>query len=507
MPIVAILGHVDHGKTTILDYIRKTHVQAGEVGGMTQKISAFTVDVNNKKITFIDTPGHEAFDLMRLRGGSIADIVLLIVAADDSVKPQTEESIEIIKNSKAKPILVINKVDLPDINIEKVKRDVNNKGILLEGLGGQVPVVQVSGKTGKGIDTLLETISLLSDVEGLIDRGALPENILGKGYVLESIKDKSMGNVATVVITQGRLEKGNLIGFKSQEEVFIEKTKGIITEEGNPLDSLDTGYGAKILGLSKMIELGSEIFVLEKKDEKLLEGLFTKKDLTPQDIIPDNPVEEEQVDLAAFFGEAKDVEKKTLKVIIKASSEGSLEAIKKSLSKIEVDEYTVEIVSSGVGSINLKDADMAKVSKAIILGFEVSMEAGLEDYASKNKILVRSYDIIYKLVEEIHDVIESMSLPAETEEEIGSGEVKQIFVLSNGSQVIGCRVLKGVLKKGGKVYIVRGDDIITEGRIESLKHLKDTINEATVGMDCGVVLDTKADTAIGDSLYCYKVIR
>ncbi|MCK9368756.1 translation initiation factor IF-2 [Candidatus Dojkabacteria bacterium] len=502
VPIVSILGHVDHGKTTILDFIRHAHVQSGEVGGITQKISAFTIDVKGKKITFVDTPGHEAFDLMRTRGGSIADIVLLIVAANDGVKPQTEESIEIIKKSKAKPIVVINKIDLPNLDIKKVKREVNDKGILLEGLGGNTPVVLVSGKTGEGIDLLLETISLVAEVEGLEDRGTLPEGVFAKGFVLESIKEKSRGNVSTVVVTNGKLTVGDWIGYTDREKVMVEKIKGIITEEGSNLESLDTGYGGKILGLSVLVALGSEVFAFKAKDEKLVKKVFVQVKEEERAI-----EEEKPLDLSMLFGGVKTEDKKVLNVIVKASSQGALEALRKALGKIEVEGFTVNITADGVGDISLADAQMAKLTKSIVLGFETKMDNGVEELSRKSKILVRSYDLIYKLTDEVVAAIELLANPGESEEEIGSGEVKQIFTLSNGSQVIGCRVMKGVIKKGCKIYIVRGDDIIGEGKIESLRHLKDTITQAEVGVECGVILGTPIEAVLGDTLYCYKIIK
>ncbi|MBP6976298.1 GTP-binding protein, partial [Candidatus Dojkabacteria bacterium] len=277
VPIVAILGHVDHGKTTILDYIRKSHVQSCEAGGITQKISVFTIAPNNdssKKITFIDTPGHEAFDLMRVRGGSIADIVLLIVAANDGVKPQTVESIEIIKKSSAKPIVVINKIDLPDVNISKIKRDITNEGLQVEGMGGNIPVIEVSGKTGKGIPELLDLINLVVEVEGLEDRGVLPQDVAARAFVLESVKDKTRGNISSLVLINGDLCKGSWLGYKKDGRVVIEKVKGIISEEGENICDLSCGCGGKVLGISDLIPLGSEVYTLEKNDPKLLSSLY-----------------------------------------------------------------------------------------------------------------------------------------------------------------------------------------------------------------------------------------
>lgn len=508
VPIVAILGHVDHGKTTILDYIRNAHVQSCEAGGITQKISVFTVAPNgdmNKQITFVDTPGHEAFDLMRSRGGIIADIVLLIVAANDGVKPQTIESIEIIKKSSAKPIVVINKVDLPDTDLAKIKRDLVTQGLLIEGMGGSIPVIEVSAKTGKGIPELLDLINLVVDVEGLQDRGKLLEGVGAKAYVLESVKDKRKGNVSTLVLVSGDLCKGSWLGYKKDEEFIIEKVKGIISEEGENICDLSCGCGGKVIGVSNLIPLGSEVYILEKNDPKLLSSLYK---VEPKEI-------EEEVEATLIeddmFSEIFDEEQKDgdtqLNVILKSSSQGSLEAIEHSLEKVNMDEYSVKIVSKGVGDISNKDIDMAKLSKAILLGFEVGLEKGAEDIAKKSGVLVRTYSIIYKLVEEIEEALEMLSTPSHKEEEIGNAIIKMMFTLSDGSKVLGSRVKDGILKRDCKCYIVRNDEILGEGKILSLRKGKDTVNEIKQGEECGVILNIEIETNEGDQLYCYKVSK
>lgn len=504
VPIVAILGHVDHGKTTILDYIRKSHVQSCEAGGITQKISVFTIAPNNdlsKKITFIDTPGHEAFDLMRSRGGSIADIVLLIVAANDGVKPQTIESIEIIKKSSAKPIVVINKVDLPDLNVTKIKRDVTSQGLQVEGMGGNIPVVEVSGKTGKGIPELLDLINLVVDVEGLQVRDKLPEGVAAKAFVLESVKDKTRGNISTLVLISGDLCKGSWLGYKRDGEVIVEKVKGIISEEGQNICDLSCGCGGKVIGISNLIPLGSEIYILKENDSKLLSSLYVE-----EPILEEISIVEDDMFGSIFEEEQKDGDTQ-LNVIVKSSSQGSLEALKSSLEKIIKDEYSVNIVSEGVGDISNKDIDMAKLSKAILLGFEVGIEKGTEDIAKKSGVLVRTYSIIYKLVEEVEDALEMLSTPKHVEEEIGNAVIKMMFVLSDGSKVLGSRVKDGILKRDCKCYVVRNDEVLAEGKILSLRKGKETVHEAKQGEDCGVILDIDVETNEGDELYCYKVSR
>ena len=505
VPIVTILGHVDHGKTSILDYIRKSNVQSYEAGGITQKISVFSITLNNddsKCITFIDTPGHEAFNLMRVRGGSIADIVILVVAANDGVKPQTVESIDIIKSSTAKPIVAINKVDLPDIDLAKVKRDLVNNGLLLEGMGGDVPVVEVSAKTGKGIPELLDLITLVAEVEGLQNKDKLPEGIAAKAFVLESVRDKSRGNVSTIVLTSGNLCKGSWLGFKTGSKVNIEKVKGILSEEGENECELACGFGGRILGVSQLIPVGSEVYILEKNDAKLLTLMYKEEEKESE-----VPITEDNFFDEMFNSEEKEDEGNHLNVIVKSSSEGSLEALEKSLSRLEKDGYTVKIVSSGVGDISQQDVELAKLSKSILLGFEVGVQRGVEDIARKSSVLLRTYTIIYKLIEEVEGALEMVSSPDEAEEEIGSAIIKMVIPLNDGSIVLGSRVKDGVLKRDCKIYVVRNDEVIAEGSIKSLRKNKDIVTEVKQGEECGVMLNIQADAQTGDELYCYKSIR
>ena len=502
-PVVTILGHVDHGKTTILDKIRKSDVQSAEAGGITQKVSVFTVNLDgkDKKITFIDTPGHEAFDLMRSRGGTIADIVLLIVAANDGVQPQTKESIDIINNSTAKPIVVINKVDLPDVDVEKIKRDIVNAGLQIEGMGGTIPILEVSGRTGKGLPELLDLILLVAEVEGLREVEKLPSGILGKAFVLESVKDKYKGNVSSVVLSYGSICQGNWFGYKVDDKLYLEKVKGMVTEDGHTICLFDCGCGGKIIGLSHLLELGTEGYLLAKNDKKLLETIIK--------IEKQSLVEESEMSLEDFFdtSETKGEEGGTLNVIVKSSSEGSLEAIKNTLSKIVEEEYSVKIVDSGVGNIALRDVELAGLSKAIILGFEVGIEAGVQDYAKKNRVLVKTYDIIYRIFEEIKEALTLMALPQEAEEEIGDATIRTIFTLSDGSVVLGSKVDKGIMKQDCKIYVVRNDEIVGESKVKSLRINKDKVSEVKAGFECGIQLvDGTIEAREGDKIYCYKKV-
>lgn len=523
-PIITILGHVDHGKTSLLDKIRGAEVQAGEAGGITQKVSVFTVDLaSGKKITFIDTPGHEAFDLMRSRGGAIADIVLLIVAADDGIKPQTEESIEIIKKSKSTPIVVLNKVDLRNINVDKIKRDISVKGLQLEGFGGDIPVVELSAKTGDGIDTLLETIDVVIDVEGLVDRAGLPDQTSGKAYILESVKDPKRGFVSSLVAVDGDLKKGDWVIYRdSEDQVQMEKIKGFISEDGENIDELKQGAGGKLLGLSGLIKLGTDIYTTESKDKKLAKALFKDEKPVEDSVDAADEVDEEISEedenarlLAEMFSssvesDSDEDEGGSISVIVKSSSQGSLQAVVSSLEKIDVDGFVVNIVESSVGDITMKDIGRAEVTKSIILGFEIGMDANTETESRKKKVLIRTYEIMYKLVEEIQDALVMMAAPKETEEEIGKAEVKEIFVLTDGSLVVGGRVRDGMMKSGYRCYVVRDDEIVHEGRIGSLRHGKNEIKEASKGSDFGIVFDPmpKSDAILeGDFVHCFKVVK
>ncbi len=518
IPVISILGHVDHGKTTLLDYIRQARVQVKEAGGITQKISAFTVPLKkdtDKLVTFIDTPGHEAFNLMRLRGGSVADIVLLIVAADDGVKPQTVESMDIIKDSGVKPIVVITKVDIGKENVPKIKRDIANRGILVEGMGGDVPVVEVSGTTGEGVSDLLDMINLVIEVEGMKDKEELPKGVLGKAFVLETVKDKFRGNVVTLIVKEGNFTVGNLFAYKIDKEVYFEKIKAFFTEEDKNIEELEKGFGGRVIGISNPIELGAEVFCFEQKDESLAKELLIEgeKEIQEEEKSEDKAEETDPEDeakiLESFFDDEQDQEEeKEFKVLIKSSSEGSLEAIKKSIEKINVEGVNVRIIGSGIGNISIKDIELASVTKAIVLGFEVSFEKGVEDLAKKGRVFTKTYDIIYKLTEEIEEAVKSLIEPEDLEEEIGNAEVREVFELSNGTQVIGCKGTEGSVKKGTKAYIVRGDDIIGEGKIVSMKHGKNDIKEGTKGNEFGVVLaQAVPNVEVGDYLYCFAILK
>lgn len=508
-PIVTLLGHVDHGKTSILDRIRASSVQTGEVGGITQSISVYSIENNGKQITFVDTPGHEAFNLMRSRGGQVADIVLLIVAADDSVKPQTKESIEIIKSTKTPCIVVINKVDISGVDIEKVKRDLSAEGLIVESMGGDIPSVEVSAKTGKGISDLVDMINLVAEVNGLAPKQPA-EGTLGEAHVLESYKDKSRGNVSTVVVTAGGFKRGEYLAYFAKDP-SVEKIKGFINEFGKPIDKIMQGSGGQVLGLPVLLELGEKAYCVA--DGKVdVSKLFSKKTEVKSAAAVGDAVEldtdQNALLLALLQGNSPaQTEQKTLKVILKAYTQGKLDAIKKSLDVLNKDAHVLDVLFAGVGDINAGDIEYAANSGAIVIGFEVKLDRSTKDLAAKNKVLVRIYDLIYSLVDELEDVALGLQSPDEEEEIIGKAQVRKIFTLSDGSTVLGLRVESGEVKSGYMCRVTRGEDEIGIGKIKTMRCGKDKIDKAVVSAECGVVLDGHMDALEGDKLECFKVVK
>ncbi len=519
-PIVTLLGHVDHGKTSILDKIRSTSVQEGEVGGITQSISVYTVNHNDKDITFIDTPGHESFDLMRSRGGEAADMVILVVAANDSVKPQTKESIEVIKKNNVNCIVAINKVDLPDVDIAKVKRDLANEGIQVESAGGDVPSVEVSAKEGKGIDELMDMIHLVTEVSEA-EKSEVPEGALGKGVILESFKDTSIGNVSVFVSFSGKFEKGKYIAYRHNGEILTDKIKGFVEETGGGIHEINEGYGGRVIGLSNLLELGQQIYCVEdpKGDYS---GLFAeskpakvkkKTKVQPEPETADEECvseEESQEDLLSMLLESKqteDEDQEELNVVLKASSQGKLEAIENSLKSLEKEGLVVRILQSGVGSVNLSDVEYAQNMGAIVIGFEVCVDKSASEFASRKHVLIKTYDLIYDLVDELGDAAEAMMAPTEEEKALGKATIKQVFTLSDGTKVIGMRVNEGEIKHGSLCRVVRDKKVICEGKVTSMRCGKEKVNKMGKGADCGVVMTPECDTKEGDLFQAYTIVK
>lgn len=471
-PIVAVLGHVDHGKTTLLDYIRKSHLTTKEYGGITQKIGAYQIEQNGRPITFIDTPGHEAFEKIRARGAQVADIALLIVAANDSVKPQTVEAIKHIKAANIPVIVAINKIDLPDLNLQKVKKDLSDNGIVVEEFGGKVASVAISAVNGKGIDDLLESILLVAELKKI---SADPQGVF-IGVVIESVKDKRKGNTATIIVKNGTLKTNSEIKvlniIKDQAIVETVKIRAMFDENGASVREAFPGKPVEVLGFKNLPLVGS----LVSTDEKMLK------------------TDEEKNAVSQKEGQTE----KILKVMIKADSFGSLEAVIDGLPK------EVEILEAEVGEITENDIAFAKVSKAVILGFNLKVSSAISKLAEDERVKIRTYNIIYKLFDEVEDVIGYMKTGPELQI-LGKAKILQEFATSEG-KVAGCQITDGRMVKSDKAQLVRGGKVVYEGRIKEIREKKEEVNKVEKGRMCGIRLVPPVDFFIGDVIQSYSIL-
>ena len=480
-PIVAVLGHVDHGKTTLLDYIRHTNVVANEHGGITQHIGAYQIEVKSQKskvkseeknfITFIDTPGHEAFMKMRARGASVADIALLVVAADDSVKPQTKESIRIIKEASIPMIVVVNKIDLPAGNVDKIKQDLARNEIQVEGFGGEVPMVLLSAKTGKGVPELLEKII---DIRQTLTLKNTPDDPV-VAVVIETRVDKGKGLVASIIVKVGTLTAGMRL-FEDEKE--IAKVRALFDESGALVKEASPGKPVEVLGCTKLPEVGS---VLRDKP-------FSK-------VIEELPVEgQKQADGMDFL--SLENQEKSLKIILKADTAGSLEAIRASLGK------GADIVSQGVGDVGDADVLLAKSTGSFIIGFHTKWKQEVAKLADTEGVVLRNYTVIYTLLDELSDALSGMQEVLTKERELGKGTIIAEFPY-DGKRVAGVKVAVGRLAKGDQVKVMRGDVELDRARIKSLRRGKEEATKAEVGVECGILFDGKVDFELDDAIIAF----
>lgn len=474
-PVVSVLGHVDHGKTTLLDTIRKSNIASRETGGITQKIGASQIEImhegNKRKITFIDTPGHEAFSNMRSHGVSAADIVLLIVAADDGIKPQTRESIRTIQESGIPYIVVITKSDLETAQLEKVKQQLLSEGVLLEGLGGDVPFIAVSAKTNLRIQELLDLILLVHDVKD----DTRSEEKEFSGVVIESKLDKRRGNVATLVVKNGILKYGDKVFIHSKE---VGKVKALFDSNGKGIKNSYPGDACEILGLTEVLEMGSVIYN------------------SPQDaviIAPDlTPTTHTAASFAALFAQNNS---HNVSVVLKTETSGELEAIKNSLPE------NVIVIYEGQGDINVSDVLMAKDFKALVLGFNVNMAKDAEDLAKNEKVFYKTYKIIYELLDELIEVIEALQ---EEERLKCKAEIIASFD-GNEDKILGLRILEGRLVVGDQVELKHGDTIVGKSRISSLKRGKQDVKDVTKNLECGATITPALDFEVGDMILSHNI--
>ncbi|MEO2153144.1 MAG: translation initiation factor IF-2 [Aquificota bacterium] len=491
-PIVVVMGHVDHGKTSLLDRIRKTDVARKEKGGITQHIGASQVELpSGKKITFLDTPGHEAFTTLRARGAKVADIAVLVVAADDGVMPQTIEAINHAKDAGIPIIVAINKIDLPQANPDRVLRELSEHGLIPEDWGGDTPVVQVSAKTGQGIDELLEMITLVAELEEL---KANPKGKT-KAVIIETKLDPKRGPVATAIVQNGTLKIGDIFVAGAT----YGRVRAMIDDKGRRLKEAPPGTPVEILGFEELPEPGDILIVVD--DEKTARTLAEqRKRQKEQEKLKGTALRLEDIYEKIQSGELKE-----LKIVLKADTIGSIEALKKALEELSTDKVKVSIIHSGVGAISESDIMLAKASGAIVIGFNTRPNPAARKLLEEEKVDVRTYGVIYDAVEDVKKALEGLLEPEKVEEVIGQAEVKATFKIKKVGTVAGCYVLDGKLVRGAKARLIREGVVIYDGEIEGLKRFKEDVKEVPKGFECGVKLKDFNDIKVGDIIECYEI--
>ena len=491
-PVVTIMGHVDHGKTSLLDYIRKSNVAGGEAGGITQAIGAYQVEVNGKKITFIDTPGHEAFTEMRARGASVTDIVIIIVAADDGVMPQTKEAIDHAKAANVPIIVAINKIDKPGADADRVLTELTSYGITPEEWGGDTIVSRISAKTGEGIPELLDNILLVSEMSEL---KANPRRY-ATGAVIESRLDKHIGSVATLLIQNGTLRLGDPIVVGTS----FGKIRTLKNDLGQDIVEALPSTPVEITGLNEPPQAGDKFMAFES--EKQAKSVAEERKLRARDADSNFS----GMTLDDLFGRIKEGIRE-INVILKADVNGSSEAVKNSLEKIEVEDVRVKVIRAGVGTITESDITLAKASNAIIIGFNVRPNNKTMEIAKENGIEIRLYDIIYKVVEDMEAAMKGMLAPEFEEKVTGTLEIRQIFKFSKVGNIAGCHVTDGKVTSNSNVRLIRDGVVVYTGKISTIQHEKDQVKEVSKGMDCGVTLENYQDIKENDIIEAYELIE
>ena len=489
-PVVTVMGHVDHGKTSILDVIKKSHVQESEAGGITQHIGAYTVTVNKKKITFLDTPGHEAFTSMRLRGALITDIAILVVAADDGVMPQTVEAISHAKSAGVPIIVAINKMDKPGANIDRVKQELLENGLMSEDWGGDTIMVPVSAKTKDGIDDLLEMINLVAEIQEL---KANP-NRMAVGTVIEAKLDKGKGPMATVLIQKGTLNFGDTV----VSGVASGRIRAMTDDKNRNIKKAGPSMPAVILGLSDVPNAGELIYAVE--DEKTAR---TIADSNREEIRENRINAGSKVSLDNLFARIKEGEMKDLNIVVKADVKGSVEALNQSLLKLSNEEVKINVIHSGVGGINESDVTLASASNAIVIGFNVRPNINALELAKNEEVDVRTYRVIYDIIDDVEKAAKGMLDPDIIEEVMGRCEVRQTFKLPGNIIVAGVYVLSGKVVRNSKIRVLREDVVIHEGEVASLKRFKDDVKELNTSFEGGLGIEGFNDVKEGDLIECY----
>ena len=489
-PVIVVMGHVDHGKTSLLDAVRKTNVIEGEAGGITQAIGAYKVKVNGREITFLDTPGHEAFTAMRARGAQITDIAILVVAANDGVKPQTIEAINHAKSAGIPIIVAINKIDLPDANIEKVKQELMAYDLVPEEWGGDTIYVPISAKKGENIDQLLEMVLLEADV---LELKANP-NKQAKGTVIEARLDKSKGAIATMLVQRGSLDVGDTIVVGSS----IGRIRAMKDDKGKKVKSAGPSTPVEIMGLTDVPQAGDTFY--EVKNEKMAKHLIEKRKRQEREKAINNST---KVTLDNLFSQMEQGNLKVLNLIVKADVQGSVEAVKQALEKLENEEVRVKVIHAAAGAVNQSDVTLAKVSNAIIIAFNVRPDSVAKEMAKKDEVEIKQYSIIYQVIEDVESAMKGMLEPKYEEKVIGDVEVRQTFRISNVGTIAGAYVLSGKVERNAGVRVIRDNVVIHDGHLATLKRFKDDVKEVGKGFECGIQIENYNDIKEGDRIEVY----
>ena len=492
-PVVTVMGHVDHGKTLLLDAIRQSDVVSGEAGGITQHIGAYQVHQNGEVITFIDTPGHEAFTAMRARGAQVTDIAVLVVAADDGVMPQTVEAIDHARAAGVPIVVAVNKIDRPEADPLRVRQQLADQGIQTSEWGGDFEFVDVSAKTGQNLDKLLETILVVAELQELkADPGGLP-----RGVAIEAHLDKGRGPVATVLVQRGTLRVGDAIVCGTAHG----RVRAMLDEHGRPVEDAPPGRPVQVLGWSQAPEAGDDFRVVADEREARRIAQERESKVRAAELVAARPA----IKLEDLLTAAREGEVSELNVILKADTQGSVEALAESLEKLSTDEVAVRILRRGVGAVGESDVTLAQASQAVIVGFNVRPDPGARELADREGIDVRLYRVIYQAVDDIKQALSGLLAPTEEEVELGRAEVRQTFRVPRLGMVAGCYVTKGTITRGARARLVRDGAVVYDGRVGSLRRFKDDVREVAEGFECGIGLENFQDVKEGDVVEVYEV--
>jgi len=494
-PVVTIMGHVDHGKTSLLDYIRASHVATGEAGGITQHIGAYHVETERGMVTFLDTPGHAAFTSMRARGAEVTDIVILIVAADDGVMPQTVEAVQHAKAAGVPMIVAVNKIDKPESDPDRVKNELSQHDVIPEDWGGDVQFVHVSAKSGEGIDDLLESILLQSEVLELtaVDEGA------AKGFVIEARLDKGRGAIASVLVQKGQLNQGDIL----LAGTHYGRVRALLDENGQAIDTAGPSIPVEVLGLSGVPVAGDEATVVA--DERTARDIAERREMKQREEFQARQQKAKLENMFANMGSSDELQQ--LNVIIKADVQGSVEALSKSLTDFATEEVEVKVISSGVGGIKETDVSLAAASNAIIIGFNVRADATARKIAERDAVEIRYYSVIYEAIEEVKAALSGMLSPESRQEIIGLAEVRDVFKSPKLGAIAGCMVTEGVVKRNNPIRVLRDNVVIYEGELESLRRFKDDVQEVRKDMECGIGVKNYNDVKPGDQIEVFQIVE